>query len=304
MEGVLTMRRTLGMIGMILAVLGVVLCLGATIGSWYARGVVNTSMHELVPAVDTALGDASALLARVDAVRDNANDTITSARTRIRSLVENNAGSVAAVTDNVNNVVTSIATPIREVRDQLATLRASIFLFTTFFNGLPSFFGLPDIPTDRLVAIDERARAVDEQVETIVTAVETTEENIATTRANITEALDTLQNHLESLSNIAETLSNEMASLRRSLPVIEARVNLLLTSGALFMTLLALCGAALFVNLFYDAHRQWDEGNAGWVRVHTTSTATETTTKKVNGGEVVTTVVTVTESKGRELAAA
>lgn len=296
------MRRTLGMTGMILAVLGVLLCIGLIVGSWYGRWMLNVSIREMLPSVDMTLEEGTDLLDRADLVLENASEGIGGARVRLRTVVGNNTESIAAVTSTVENVVTTVAEPVRTVRNELAALRGSIILFTTFFNGLPSFLGLPDIPTERLEEIDERARAIDSQITAIETAVSSTQENVSQTRTNVNNSLDTLQSQLTTLSATAATFSGELTALQRALPAIQSRANLIATLFALFLTLLSVCGVALFANLYYDAQRQWEEEARQWVKTHTTSTSTETTSKKVNGGEVVTTTVTVMEKKGRRLA--
>lgn len=296
------MRRALGIVGMVLAVLGVLLCLVLLIGGWYGRSVVNAAVRDMLPNADSALGQGSDFLNRAEVLLDKANGEIGGARTRLRNTVDNSAEGVAAVTGAVRNVVNSIVEPVRYVRSQLAALRGSITLFATFFNGLPSFMNLPEIPTDRLEAMDESARAIDERIAEIEDSVNTTQENIAETRAAIVATLDEVQGSIENLSSTAATVSTALAALRNALPAIQSRINLYATFAAILLTLLAFCGAALFVNLFNDAWHEWEIGGHKWIKSHTTSTTTETSTRTQEGAEVVTTTITVTESKAKRLA--
>lgn len=282
---------------MVLAVAGVVLCLGMSAGAWYGRHAANTGIAQAIPVVDEAITTQTAALTRLDATLSTANDKISSARTRVSAVVDESAESVRAVVDTVSGTVDTILAPVRSFRTSMAALRGSMMLFSTFFNGLPSFLNLPEIPTQGLEELEARARAIDEQVAGVEQAISSTEQSLADARAQANATLDTLQSGISTVSEAATSVNTLLLNFQRGLPALQARVNTTFTWLALLVTLAALCGTALFVNLFYNAWTQWQMGGLDWLRSRTTTTTTETRTEMVDGGERTITTVTVTESK-------
>lgn len=284
---------------MILAVIGVLICLALMVGGWMARGQVNAAVREFFPVLESELNQETSLLERANELLVNTNTRLGAARTRVAALVDNTAESVEAMTSTINDVVQSVVTPIQSIRGQISALRTSVNLFVAGFNSLPSILGLPDIPTDRLEAIDERAQAIDQQLNAITNRVTVTQENLAETRANVVATLDSLQDGIANLATAAQVSADTLESLRISLPAIQSRINIWMTLIALGLSLLALCGAALFANLFYSALHAWKALESNWETARITRTTTATQTAVVEGAEVVTTTVTVTESKTR-----
>lgn len=294
------MKRFLGMTGMVLAVVGAVISLALLIGGWVGRSAVNDTVAGFVPGIDNLLAREGAQLARASDFLVDVDGSISSARARVQSFTGSNAEDITNFVQNVEGAVETVVEPIQYVRGELATLRSSILMFSSVWNGLPSMFGLPQIPTDRLQAMDDRARQVDQQIAQVQQTVSTTRQNIDETRAAVTSGLDSVQETLARLADDASTYSGVLGNLRANLGAIQSRINTYATVAALSLTVLGLCALALFVNLFYSGWLQWEEGSHRWIKQHSTTTTTDVTTHAIEGGERTVTTVTVAKSTSRQ----
>lgn len=295
------MKRFLGMSGMVLAVLGALISIVMLIGGWYGRGVINDTVAQMLPGIDQILARESDQLATVGEVLDEVNSRIDAARTRVQDFSSSNAEDITSFVQSVEGTVQRIVTPIQNIRAEIATLRSSILMFASFWNGLPGFFNLPDLPTERLQEMDDRSRQIDARVEEIEENLTNARSNIAETRATIAASLDNLDATLTRFSEDAASISARLEEARGNLTAAQGRINAYATLAAIFLTVLGLCALALFVNLFYSGWLQWEDASHTWLRSHTSTTTTDVTTHTIEGGVREVKTVTVTESEGRTL---
>ncbi len=291
------MRRFLGIVGMVLAVIGILLCLGTTFGSWYGRYAASTAVAEAIPKLDNLITTQTDFLRDLDLKLDRANADISGTRTRINAVVDESASGVRTVVDALSGTVNTVLAPVRTFRTNLAAIRGSMMLFATALNGLPSFLNLPTVPTEGLEALDARASELDERVAGAEQTITTTRLTLTETRAQARATLDVLQSGITSVRESLVSVTARLREFQNGLPALQPRVNFAGTSLALLLSLAALCGIALFVQLFHAALLQWRIGGLDRVKNYTTTTTTETRTEKVDNGERTITTVTVAESK-------
>jgi hypothetical protein len=244
-------RRTAGLVGQVVGVIGIVISLLLVVGVIVGRGW----LVDQVNAVETSI---DATIARAQTPIDNAQATLADLTTRIgeaadaANAVAVDPGATPAALQGVLDRIDGLSQRYLELRQTYANVRGDIVSLLDrlqLLDRLVPGFSIPQGPVDALTTIDEKARALDEGIMQLVDAGTAVGAANAAAQA-IADRLTRAEQALEGIGTTLDTVEARVTALRGEIAQTAASIETAITVIAIVLVLLFLYLAFLHLVLF------------------------------------------------------
>lgn len=253
----MTSRRIIGLIGMIVAVLGIVLSIILIGVTWYGQGVINRQVALLISGVDGGL-------VRIDGIVGQLNTQIQSVQSRITQVSEDatrasqsgtlDQAVVNRLASRIDRDIGSDYARVRELYGSLSERVAALIDLADRLRAIP-FVSIPDIPTEQLQAVDQRLREFDATMLALQNDLATPNLGVSDAVGRIGERTAKLAEQIGTLTTALTTFQGRLSDIRTALSQTVATVQGWITLASVLLTLLWLYLGFLHVVLFLQGRR-------------------------------------------------
>jgi uncharacterized phage infection (PIP) family protein YhgE len=251
-------KRVLGAIGMVLGVIGIVVCLALIVGTWIGRGAVNAELASIVAGIDGRLQRVDAALNQLATRLETAQERVNQAGANAMQLGQ---GSVAdgPVGDALRETTDQLADTYVDMRESYVTAREGILDARERLDQVRQRFPrlpIPQLPGDLLQALDQRLRDLNASLVQLRTELSARRGPVERIQDRAVTATNNVATSIGEVESLVSTVSSRVDEARTSLAETQATLEGWVTVGAIIVSALCLYGVLLNLCLFVVA-RAW-----------------------------------------------
>ena len=251
------MKRVLGGIGMTLAVIGIVLSVATIVGIWIGRGAVNDQLDSIGAGIDGRLQRVDAGVGQIGNRLEMAQGRVNQASVNAAQLGQGSAD--APVADALRETTDRLADDVADMRESLASAREVISDTRELLDWVRQRFPIlpiPELPGDRLQALDQRVRNLQAAVIQLRTELSTRQGPAERLRDRVVAAMNNVATSIGEMASQVSDVNARVNDARTSVAEPLATVERGVTMAAIVASLLCLYGVLLNLCLFVVA-RAW-----------------------------------------------
>ena len=252
------MKRVLGAIGMTLGVIGIVVCLASLAGIWIGRAALNDDLASIVAGLDRRLQRVDTALDELESRLERAQGRVEQGGAIAMQLGRDGAAD-GPIADALRETADGLVDTYADVRESYVTVREGVLdaherldQVRQRFSRLP----IPELPGDRLQALDQRLRDVNASLVQMRTDLRTREGPVERLRDRTVMAMNNVAAGIGEIASQMNDFGSRVNVVRASLDEVQATVEGWVTVGAIVLSLLSLYGVLLNLCLFVVA-RSW-----------------------------------------------
>jgi hypothetical protein len=252
------MKRVLGAIGMVLGVIGIAICLALIVGTWIGRGAVSAELASIVAGIDGRLHRVDAALDALEGRLERAQGRVEQSGT-IAMQLGRDAAADGPIADALRETADQLVDTYGDLRESYVTAREGVVDARERLDQVRQRFPLlpiPELPGDRLQALDQRLRDLNASLVQMRTDLSTREGPVERIRDRIVTATNNVAAGIEEIASQVSDVGARVEGARSSLEETQAAIEGWVTIGAIILSLLCLYGVLLNLCLFVVA-RAW-----------------------------------------------
>jgi len=243
---------------MTLAVIGMVLSVAMIVGIWIGRGAVNDQLDSIGAGLDGRLQRVDAALGLLGNRLATAQGRVDQASTNAMQLGQGPMTD-GPVADALRETTDRLADEFADMRESLASAREIIVDTRELLDGVRRRFPIlpiPELPGDRLQALDQRLRDLNASLTQIRTELSTRQGPVAQLRDRAVATMNKVATGIGEMTSQVRDVSDRVNDARTSVAATLATVQRGVTVAAIVASLLCLYGVLLNLCLFVVA-RAW-----------------------------------------------
>lgn len=252
------MKRVLGVIGMTLAVIGIIISVAMIVGIWIGRGAVSSELASISTGIDGRLQRVDAALDQLARRLERAQGRVDGASAVAMKLGEGPAAD-GPIADALRETADQLADDYGNMRDAFATAREGISAASDLLDWVRQHFPMlpiPRLPGDRVQELDQRLTDLNASVTQLRTEMSTRQGPVERLGDRVGA---TLNNVATSIGEVASQVGGVQARVndaRTTLAETQATAERWVTVGAIVASIFNLYGILLNLCLFVVA-RAW-----------------------------------------------
>lgn len=244
--------RVLGWLAMVVAVIGIVACLGVAVGAWVVKPQALERVDEIVAILDDGVTKSTTLIDNVGVRLTNMSTTLGDLQARVTAVATSPLVDSAVAGAIKGAVANLISGPYTDLKNSTAELRGQVNSLGSVLSRLDQaipFISLPGTISNGIGQLDQTLTTADNAIsglDTLLTSEQTTSEQITAVGTRIGE----LQAQLDAFNGALATVRTDIDGLHPKVGETQDTVHRLtdwaVLGGSLFFLYVALLQVLLF----------------------------------------------------------